>query len=137
MLLAIIPLVAFEVARFKHMKQVLGKIAWGFYNLYGISSYLGVLLSYVRLMALGMVTGVIAIAINKIAWMITGIPVIGIVLVILILIPSHLFNLVINALGGFIHTMRLQYIEFFGRFYSGGSKPFKPFQLETNYVEID
>jgi V/A-type H+-transporting ATPase subunit I len=83
-----------------------------------------------------MVTGVIAIAINKIAWMITDIPVVGIVLVIIILIPSHLFNLIINTLGGFIHTMRLQYIEFFGRFYSGGSKPFKPFRLETNYVEI-
>jgi V/A-type H+-transporting ATPase subunit I len=131
-----IPLVLFEITRLKKSKVVFGKIAWGFYNLYGISSYLGVLLSYVRLMALGMVTGVIAIAINKIAWMITGIPVIGIILVIVILIPSHLFNLVINALGGFIHTMRLQYIEFFGRFYSGGSKPFRPFKFETNYVEI-
>jgi V/A-type H+-transporting ATPase subunit I len=135
-LFGIIPLFGIEIIRFKYMKQVLGKIAWGLYNIYGISSYLGVLLSYVRLMALGMVTGVIAIAINKIAWMITGIPVIGIVLVIIILIPSHLFNLIINTLGGFIHTMRLQYIEFFGRFYSGGSKPFKPFRLETDYVEI-
>ncbi len=132
-----IPLILFEITRFQKSKAALGKIAWGFYNLYGISSYLGVLLSYVRLMALGMVTGVIAIAINKIAWMITGIPVVGIILVILILIPSHLFNLVINALGGFIHTMRLQYIEFFGRFYSGGSKPFRPFKFETNYVEIE
>ncbi|UCF70560.1 MAG: hypothetical protein JSW49_10245 [candidate division WOR-3 bacterium] len=134
--LAAIPLMVFEFTRPKEMKKVLGKIAWGFYNLYGISNYLGVLLSYVRLMALGMVTGVIAIAINKIAWMITGIPVIGVVLVVIILIPSHLFNLIINTLGGFIHTMRLQYIEFFGRFYSGGSKPFKPFRLETNYVDI-
>lgn len=131
-----IPLLILEFTRRKEMKQVLAKAAWGLYNLYGISSYLGVLLSYVRLMALGMVTGVIAIAINKIAWMITGIPVLGIVLVIIILIPSHLFNLIINALGGFIHTMRLQYIEFFGRFYSGGSKPFKPFRMETDYVEI-
>ena len=88
-------------------------------------------------MALGMVTGVIAIAINKIAWMITGIPIVGFILVVLILIPSHLFNIVINALGGFIHTMRLQYIEFFGRFYNGGSKPFKPFGFETNYVEFE
>ncbi|KPK70471.1 hypothetical protein AMJ87_08765 [candidate division WOR_3 bacterium SM23_60] len=135
-LFAVIPLIAIEIIRFQHMKRALGKIAWGLYNLYGISSYLGVLLSYVRLMALGMVTGVIAIAINKIAWMITGIPIIGFVLVVLILIPSHLFNLVINTLGGFIHTMRLQYIEFFGRFYSGGSKPFRPFQYETDYVEI-
>ena len=131
-----VPLLIIEFTRRKEMKKVLGKVAWGFYNLYGISSYLGVLLSYVRLMALGMVTGVIAIAINKIAWMITGIPVVGIILVIVILVPSHLFNLIINTLGGFIHTMRLQYIEFFGRFYSGGSKPFKPFQVETDYVEI-
>jgi V/A-type H+-transporting ATPase subunit I len=136
LLLAIIPLLAIEIIRYKYMKGVLGKIAWGSYNLYGISSYLGVLLSYVRLMALGMVTGVIAIAINKIAWMLTGVPYIGIILVIVILIPSHLFNLIINTLGGFIHTMRLQYIEFFGRFYSGGSKPFKPFGIETDYVEI-
>jgi V/A-type H+-transporting ATPase subunit I len=84
-----------------------------------------------------MVTGVIAIAINKIAWMMIGIPVIGIILAILILIPGHLFNIAINALGGFIHTMRLHYIEFFGRFYAGGSKPFKPFGFETKYVEIE
>lgn len=135
-LLALLPLVALEIFRFKHAKQALGKIAWGLYNVYGISNYLGVLLSYVRLMALGMVTGVIAIAINKIAWMVTGIPVLGIFLVIIVLVPAHLFNLIINTLGGFIHTMRLQYIEFFGRFYSGGSKPFKPFRLETDYVEI-
>jgi len=132
----LIPLIGIEIIRFRYLKQVFGKIAWGLYNIYGISSYLGVLLSYVRLMALGMVTGVIAIAINKIAWMITGIPVIGVILVVIILIPSHLFNLIINTLGGFIHTMRLQYIEFFGRFYHGGSKPFKPFRLETNYVDI-
>lgn len=136
-LAALIPLVLIEVIRRKHMKQALGKIAWGLYNLYGISSYLGVLLSYVRLMALGMVTGVIAIAINKIAWMVTDIPVAGILLVVIILIPSHLFNLIINALGGFIHTMRLQYIEFFGRFYRGGGKPFKPFAYQTDYVHIE
>jgi vacuolar-type H+-ATPase subunit I/STV1 len=135
--LFLIPLIALEIVRIKEMKKVAGKMAWGLYNLYGISSYLGVVLSYVRLMALGMVTGVIAMAINRIAWMIKGIPVVGIVLVVLILIPSHIFNIVINALGGFIHTMRLQYIEFFGRFYAGGSKPFKPFGFETKYVEIE
>jgi len=135
--LILIPLFVIEATRFKEVKKMLGKLAWGFYNLYGISSYLGVVLSYVRLMALGMVTGVIAIAINKIAWMMIGIPVVGVILAILILIPSHIFNIVINALGGFIHTMRLQYIEFFGRFYAGGSKPFKPFGFETKYVEIE
>jgi V/A-type H+-transporting ATPase subunit I len=134
---ALIPLIIIEIVRFREAKKVLGKVAWGLYNLYGISSYLGVVLSYVRLMALGMVTGVIAIAINKIAWMITGIPIVGFILVIIILVPAHLFNIVINTLGGFIHTMRLQYIEFFGRFYMGGSKPFRPFGFETKYVEIE
>lgn len=133
----IIPLLIFEFTRVNEAKKVLGKLAWGLYNFYGISGYLGVVLSYVRLMALGMVTGVIAIAINKIAWMMIEVPVVGVALAILILIPSHLFNIVINALGGFIHTMRLQYIEFFGRFYAGGSKPFKPFGFETKYVEIE
>lgn len=132
-----VPLLIIEIIRFREAKKVLGKIAWGLYRLYGISTYLSVVLSYVRLMALGMVTGVIAMAINIIAWMVLKIPIIGIVFTILILIGGHLFNLVINCLGGFIHTMRLQYIEFFGRFYSGGSKPFKPFGFETKYVEIE
>ncbi len=132
-----LPLLIMEIIRFKEAKVVLGKIAWGLYRLYGISTYLSVVLSYVRLMALGMVTGVIAMAINIIAWMVLKIPIVGIVLTILILIGGHLFNVVINCLGGFIHTMRLQYIEFFGRFYSGGSKPFKPFGFETKYVEIE
>jgi vacuolar-type H+-ATPase subunit I/STV1 len=132
-----VPLLIVEIIRFKEAKKVLGKIAWGLYRLYGISTYLSVVLSYVRLMALGMVTGVIAMAINIIAWMVLEIPVIGIVLTVLILIGGHMFNLVINCLGGFIHTMRLQYIEFFGRFYTGGSKPFKPFGFETKYVEIE
>ena len=133
----VFPLVIVEIVRFKEGKKVLGKIAWGFYNLYGISTYLSVVLSYVRLMALGMVTGVIAMAINIIAWMLLDIPIIGIILIIPVLIGGHLFNLIINCLGGFIHTMRLQYIEFFGRFYAGGSRPFKPFGFETKYVEIE
>jgi V/A-type H+-transporting ATPase subunit I len=135
--LGLLPLIIFEVVRFKEAKKILGKVAWGLYNLYGISTYLSVVLSYVRLMALGMVTGVIAMAINIIAWMLIKIPVVGIILTIIILIGGHLFNIVINSLGGFIHTMRLQYIEFFGRFYDGGSKQFKPFGYETKYVEIE
>lgn len=133
----LIPLLLIEFLRRQEAKKVLGKVVWGLYNLYGISGYLGVVLSYVRLMALGMVTGVIAMAVNIIAWMVIKIPVAGIVFGIIILIGGHLFNLAINCLGGFIHTMRLQYIEFFGRFYAGGSKPFKPFGFETKYVEIE
>lgn len=124
------------LARIKKGKKVLVRIAWGLYTLYGITSFVSNILSYIRLMALGMVTGGIAITVNMIAWMALKIPILGIVLAIIILISGHSFNIVINALGGFIHTMRLHYIEFFGRFYTGGGKMFRPFGMETKYVEI-
>lgn len=123
--------------RFRQAKIVLSRVVWGLYNLYGISGFLSNILSYVRLMALGMVTGGIAMTVNQIAWMVIKIPVAGIVLAVLILVGGHLFNLVINSLGGFIHTLRLHYIEFFGRFYTGGGKAFKPFRMDTRYVEIE
>lgn len=133
---AIIVLIGVAIIRFRQSKKMLGRIAWGLYTLYGITSFLSCVLSYVRLMALGMVTGGIAITINMIAWMVLKIPVVGVVLTIVVLIAGHSFNIAINALGGFIHTMRLHYIEFFGRFYTGGGKMFKPFGFETKYVEI-
>ncbi len=129
-------LFAIAIMRIKHSKKVLVRIAWGLYTLYGITSFVSNVLSYIRLMALGMVTGGIAVTVNMIAWMVLKIPVIGIILTIIVLIAGHSFNIVINALGGFIHTMRLHYIEFFGRFYSGGGKMFRPFGMETKYVEI-
>lgn len=132
----ILSLLIVELIRFKETKKLLFRIAWGLYNLYGITSFLSFILSYIRLMALGMVTGGIALTVNLIAWMVIKIPVIGIIFGLIILIIGHSFNLVISCLGGFIHTLRLQYIEFFGRFYTGGGKPFKPFGLETKYVEI-
>lgn len=132
----ILALLIFAIVRFRQSKKILSRIAWGLYTLYGITSFVSNVLSYIRLMALGMVTGGIAVTVNMIAWMVLKIPVIGIVLAVIVLIAGHSFNIVINALGGFIHTMRLHYIEFFGRFYSGGGKMFKPFGLETKYVEI-
>ncbi|MGB9720840.1 MAG: V-type ATP synthase subunit I [bacterium] len=124
------------IVRIKYSKKILIRIAWGLYTLYGITSFVSNILSYIRLMALGMVTGGIAVTVNMIAWMVLKVPVIGIILAIVVLIAGHSFNIVINALGGFIHTMRLHYIEFFGRFYAGGGKMFRPFGMETKYVEI-
>uniref|UniRef100_A0A7C6AFL7 V-type ATP synthase subunit I n=1 Tax=candidate division WOR-3 bacterium TaxID=2052148 RepID=A0A7C6AFL7_UNCW3 len=125
-----------NIVRIKYGKKILVRIAWGLYTLYGITSFVSNILSYIRLMALGMVTGGIAVTVNMIAWMVLKVPVIGIILAIVVLIVGHSFNIVINALGGFIHTMRLHYIEFFGRFYAGGGRMFKPFGMETKYVEI-
>jgi V/A-type H+-transporting ATPase subunit I len=117
-------------------KNLFIRLAKGGYELYGIVQLFADVLSYSRLLALGLATGVIATVVNTIAAMTYGIPFIGPVLMVMILIGGHLGNLVINCLSGFIHTSRLQFVEFFGKFYQGGGKSFKPFQREGKYVAI-
>lgn len=117
-------------------RRLIKNIIWGLYTLYGGTSFLGVVLSYIRLMALGMVTAGIAMAINTIAWMVIKIPVAGIILALIILIFGHAYNLLINILGAFVHSLRLNYVEFFPRFFTGGGERFSPFQQETKYVTI-
>ena len=102
----------------------------------GIFSYLGDFLSYIRLMALGLVTAGIANAINDIGRMTLGIPVAGVVIFAVILIGGHLFNLGINTLGGFVHTLRLQYVEFFQKFFAGGGVRFNPLSRNEKYVVL-
>jgi V/A-type H+-transporting ATPase subunit I len=115
------------------------RIFMGFLNLTivnGLTSFLGDFLSYIRLMALGLVTAGIGVAINKIAFQFLSIPVAGIVMLIVILIFGHLFNIGINILGGFVHTLRLQYVEFFPKFYIGGGRPFRALTYEHKYITI-
>jgi V/A-type H+-transporting ATPase subunit I len=112
------------------------KIVWGIYSLYGASSYIGLVLSYIRLMALGMSGAGIAMAINTIAWMVIKIPVLGIILAIIILVFGHIYNLAVNILGAFVHTLRLQYVEFFPRFFTGGGEKFTPFQWQNKYIKV-
>ncbi len=117
-------------------KNLFIRLAKGGYELYGIVQLFADVLSYSRLLALGLATGVIATVVNTIALMTYGIPFIGPVLMVMILIGGHLGNLVINCLSGFIHTSRLQFVEFFGKFYQGGGKSFRPFRREGKYVAI-
>lgn len=116
--------------------SIVSRLGFGAYNLYSVIFILGDVLSYLRLMALGMVTGGIAMAVNIIAGIVGGVPVVGIILAVVILIGGHLFNLAINALGAFVHTLRLQYVEFFPKFFSGGGRKFAPFSRETTYTLI-
>jgi V/A-type H+-transporting ATPase subunit I len=87
-------------------------------------------------MALGLVTAGIGVAINKIAFQMGNIPVIGIVVTIIILVFGHFANLAINVLGGFVHTLRLQYVEFFQKFYKGGGRPMEILKNKNNYISI-
>jgi len=117
-------------------KNLFIRFAKGGYELYGLLSLFGDVLSYSRLLALGLATSVIATVVNTIARMAWEVPIIGPVAMVLILILGHLGNLAINCLSGFIHTARLQFVEFFGKFYEGGGKEFKPLKEEGKYLIV-
>jgi len=119
----------------RHKKGLFGKLTGGLGSLYGITSYLSDVLSYSRLLALGLATGVVASVVNQLGSLMGG-GITGAIILIVVFIAGHTFNLAINALGAFVHACRLQYVEFFGKFYTGGGKPFKPFMHNTKYVKI-
>ena len=112
-----------------------GRLGLGAYNLFSAVFYLGDVLSYLRLMALGMVSSGLAMAVNLIAGLTLKIPYgIGIVLMILVFIGGHGFNLILSVLGAFVHTMRLQFVEFFPKFLVGGGRAFQPLCKEYKHI---
>ena len=116
-------------------KGIFGKITGGLGALYGITNYLSDILSYSRLLALGLATGVVAQVINTLGSLAGG-GVVGAIVLAVALVFGTVFNLAINALGAFVHSCRLQYVEFFGKFYTGGGRAFRPFERKTKYVKI-
>ncbi len=94
------------------------------------------MLSYSRLLALGLATSIIGTIVNEIATMAGLNNIIKILICAVIAIIGHSLNFAINALGAYVHSSRLQYIEFFGKFYQGGGKPFKPLKYKTKYVNL-
>lgn len=111
------------------------RLAKGLYELYGITSYLSDILSYSRLLALGLATGVIAQVFNQMGSMF-GSGIIGMILFAVVFIVGHTLNMGINLLGAYVHTNRLQFVEFFGKFYEGGGEKFKPFSANTKYFKF-
>ncbi len=111
------------------------RIALGAYDLYNITGWLSDVLSYSRLLALGLATGVIASVINQMGSMLPN-NVVGVIFFIVIFIVGHALNLAINLLGAYVHTNRLQFVEFFGKFYGGGGRPFAPFKQNTKYTDV-
>jgi len=117
-------------------KNVFLRIAGGVLSLYDLIGYFSDILSYSRLFALGLSTAVLAVVVNNFVMLFKDIPVLGIILAVFVFIVGHVFNMVISGMGAFIHSTRLQYVEFFTKFYEGGGSAFKPFRAKTKYIKI-
>lgn len=118
-------------------KNIFMKLLMGIGSLYGLVGYFSDVLSYSRLLALGLSTAIIASVVNLVAFlfkdMIPWAP-LGWIVAVLILVGGHIFNLGINVLGAYIHSGRLQFVEFFPKFMEGGGRRFKPLAKESKYV---
>ena len=116
-------------------KNPIMKLLKGVMSLYDIVGYVSDLLSYSRIMALGLSGAIIAQVVNLIGTL-GGPTVVGFIALILAIALGHTLNLALSLLGAFVHTARLQYIEFFGKFYIDGGEPFKPASVRTKYTQI-
>ena len=113
-----------------------GKLFSGILSLYNVTGYLGDVLSYSRLLALGLGSAAVGMVINLLAKLVAGAPYVGIIFAALIFVLGHLFSIAVNILGAFIHSLRLQYVEFFGKFYDSNGEEFRPLAFSTQYVKI-
>ncbi|MBN1624013.1 MAG: V-type ATP synthase subunit I [Clostridia bacterium] len=116
-------------------KNIGGKIIGGLASIYDLINFMSDVLSYSRLLALGLATSVIASIVNEMGSM-GGFNFTGIIVFILVFLVGHSINFMLNALGAYVHSSRLQYIEYFSKFYEGGGKPFTPFKRNTKYIRI-
>ncbi|MFH2071054.1 MAG: V-type ATPase 116kDa subunit family protein [Elusimicrobiota bacterium] len=112
----------------------------GAIKLYGIVGLFADVLSYCRVFALGLVGIAVAQTVNIMAGSavtaLGGVPLLGFLLAGLIALLGHSFNIAMNCLGAFVHSARLQYLEFFGKFFTGGGREFVPFAEARQYSII-
>ena len=122
-------------------RNPLKRLTSGLGGLYDVTSVLSDILSYARLFALGIATGVIGQVFNMLSNMLTGasnpaLKVIGSIGCVVLVVLLHTFNVAINALGAFVHCARLQYVEYYGKFYESGGKEFTPLSYNTKHVQV-
>ena len=126
---AVVGMLGIVVFGARDAKTLVGRIGGGLYSLYGITSYIGDFVSYLRLMALGLAGGFIASAINIIVKMLVSKGILGIILGVVVFTLGQSFNIFLSFLSSYVHTSRLTYVEFFSKFYEGGGKAFKKFRV--------
>ncbi|KAF0208723.1 MAG: V-type ATP synthase subunit [Actinobacteria bacterium] len=134
----------------KGVRKTFVGILGGAYAVYGMSAFIGDILSYTRLAALGLSGTLVGMVFNLLAGLVWsgsaglfakgGLSIVFGLLVIvmaaLVFVVGHVFNVVINLLGAFVHPARLQFVEFFSKFYEGGGRPYKPFGHQTSAVVL-
>lgn len=134
--------IALILTQGRHEDSIIGKAMTGVISIYGILgsygcvSFFGDLLSYSRLLALGLTTFIVGMSFNVMAEILRDIPMAGVVLFALVLIIGHAFNFAVSILGAFVHPARLIFLEFFGRFYEGGAPPFRPLSRSNDEVMV-
>lgn len=116
-------------------KKGIMKIFGGIASLYDITGYVSDLLSFSRLMALGLTTAAMSMVFNKLGMMVSS-GIVGKVFMVIILLIGHAANFGLNALGAYVHTLRLQYVELFSKFYDGGGRAYKPFAHKNKYTRF-
>ena len=135
MWVAIASVVGLILTQGRHQKNFVMRIFSGIASLYDITSYMSDLLSFSRLMALGLTTAAMGAVFNLLGTL--GGKGIGGIITMLIIFPiGHAISFALNALGSYVHTLRLQYVELFSKFYDGGGREFKTFKLKNKYVGV-
>lgn len=132
MIMAAVGAVGLLLTQGRAKKNFFKKITGGLGALYNITGYLSDVLSYSRLLALGLATGVIATVFNTMGASF-GSGILGALVLLIVFVIGHTINILINLLGAYVHTNRLQYVEFFGKFYEGGGRAFVPFKSSTKF----
>ncbi len=123
------------VTQGREKKGIFGKIIGGVGSLYDITGYLSDILSYSRILALGLSAGVIGSVFNKLGSL-GGASVFGVILFVVIFFAGHILNLALSVLSSYVHASRLQFIEFFSKFYESGGRKFDEFGVNAKYTEI-
>ena len=113
-----------------------GRIGGGVFALFNTVFYFGDILSYVRLMALGMVTAGLGMAVNILVGLLMDVPYVGWILGAILFVVGHLFNLAMSTLSSFVHSLRLQFVEFFPKFLAGGGKDFEPLCETYKHISV-